>query len=94
MAETPSVDALIATAAAGWGYAESTHVDGWHLRAAEGFSRRLSSAARYVGASGSWPTTAATPGRIAKYRLARPTFMPMSQTTTGRTSVATSSIRW
>jgi ribosomal protein S18 acetylase RimI-like enzyme len=44
MAETPSVDALIATAAAGWGYAESTHVDGWHLRAAEGFTHRANSA--------------------------------------------------
>jgi ribosomal protein S18 acetylase RimI-like enzyme len=44
MAETPTVDALIATAAAGWGYAESDHVDGWHLRAAEGFTHRANSA--------------------------------------------------
>lgn len=44
MAETPTVDALIATAAAGWGYAESEYVDGWHLRAAEGFTHRANSA--------------------------------------------------
>lgn len=44
MAETPTVDALIATAAAGWGYAESDRVDGWHLRAAEGFTHRANSA--------------------------------------------------
>lgn len=44
MAEMPTADALIATAAAGWGYAESTHVDGWHLRAAEGFTHRANSA--------------------------------------------------
>ncbi|HZP54054.1 GNAT family N-acetyltransferase [Actinocrinis sp.] len=44
MAETPTADALIATAAAGWGYAESTQVDGWHLRAAEGFTHRANSA--------------------------------------------------
>lgn len=43
MAETPTADALIATAAAGWGYAESTQVDGWHLRAAEGFTHRANS---------------------------------------------------
>jgi len=43
MAETPTADALIATAAAGWGYAESTQVDGWHLRAADGFTHRANS---------------------------------------------------
>lgn len=43
MADTPSADALIATAAAGWGYAESEYVDGWHLRAAEGFTHRANS---------------------------------------------------
>lgn len=43
MAETPTADALIATAAAGWGYAESTQVDGWQLRAAAGFTRRANS---------------------------------------------------
>lgn len=43
MSETPTADALIATAAAGWGYAESTNVDGWHLRAADGFTHRANS---------------------------------------------------
>lgn len=43
MAETPTADALIATAAAGWGYAESAQVDGWHLRAADGFTHRANS---------------------------------------------------
>jgi GNAT superfamily N-acetyltransferase len=43
MAETPTADALLATAAAGWGYAESTRVDGWELRAADGFTHRANS---------------------------------------------------
>ena len=44
MAETPTADALLAIAAAGWGFAESTDVDGWHLRASEGFTHRANSA--------------------------------------------------
>lgn len=44
MAENPSADALFATAAAGWGYAQSSRVDGWHLRAAGGFTHRANSA--------------------------------------------------
>lgn len=44
MAETPTADALLAIAAAGWGFAESTHVDGWHLRASDGFTHRANSA--------------------------------------------------
>lgn len=44
MAETPTADALLAIASAGWGFAESTHVDGWHLRASDGFTHRANSA--------------------------------------------------
>lgn len=44
MAETPTADALLVIAAAGWGFAESTEVDGWHLRASEGFTHRANSA--------------------------------------------------
>ena len=44
MAEMPTADALLAIAAAGWGFAESTDVDGWHLRASEGFTHRANSA--------------------------------------------------
>jgi GNAT superfamily N-acetyltransferase len=44
MADTPTGDALLATAAGGWGYAESTWVDGWQLRAADGFTHRANSA--------------------------------------------------
>lgn len=44
MAETPTADTLLAIAAAGWGFAESTDVDGWHLRASEGFTHRANSA--------------------------------------------------
>lgn len=44
MAETPTADTLLAIAADGWGFAESTDVDGWHLRASEGFTHRANSA--------------------------------------------------
>src|ERR1700738_5621822 len=44
MADKPTGDALLATAAGGWGHAESTWVDGWHLRAADGFTHRANSA--------------------------------------------------
>lgn len=44
MAETPTADTLLAIAAAGWGFAESTEVDGWHLRASAGFTHRANSA--------------------------------------------------
>jgi ribosomal protein S18 acetylase RimI-like enzyme len=44
MADTPTGDTLLATAAGGWGYAESDRVDGWHLRAADGFTHRANSA--------------------------------------------------
>lgn len=44
MAETPTPDALLAIAAAGWGFAESTDVDGWHLRASGEFTHRANSA--------------------------------------------------
>lgn len=44
MAETPTADTLLAIAAAGWGFAESTDLDGWHLRASEGFTHRANSA--------------------------------------------------
>ena len=47
MAETPTADTLLAIAAAGWGFAESADVDGWHLRASDGFTHRANSA---------WPT--------------------------------------
>ncbi|HEV2343705.1 MAG TPA: GNAT family N-acetyltransferase [Actinocrinis sp.] len=52
MAETPTADALLAIASAGWGFAETTHVDGWHLRASDGFTHRANSA---------WPI-----GRLAR----------------------------
>jgi GNAT superfamily N-acetyltransferase len=44
MADTPTGDSLLATAAGGWGHAESTWVDGWHLRASDGFTHRANSA--------------------------------------------------
>ncbi|MGH6653970.1 MAG: GNAT family N-acetyltransferase [Actinocrinis sp.] len=44
MADNPTADALFATAAAGWGFAESSRVDGWRLRAAGGFTHRANSA--------------------------------------------------
>jgi ribosomal protein S18 acetylase RimI-like enzyme len=44
MADKPTAETLLATAAAGWGHAESTWVDGWHLRAADGFTHRANSA--------------------------------------------------
>lgn len=44
MAETPTADTLLAIAAAGWGFAESADVDGWHLRASDGFTHRANSA--------------------------------------------------
>lgn len=44
MSETPTADTLLAIAAAGWGFAESTEVDGWRLRASEGFTHRANSA--------------------------------------------------
>jgi N-acetylglutamate synthase len=44
MADKPTGDALLATAAGGWGYAESAWVDGWQLRAADGFTHRANSA--------------------------------------------------
>ncbi len=44
MAETPTADTLLAIASAGWGFAESTDVDGWHLRASDGFTHRANSA--------------------------------------------------
>jgi len=44
MPDTPTGEALLATAAGGWGYAESARVDGWHLRAADGFTHRANSA--------------------------------------------------
>ena len=44
MAESSTADALLAIAASGWGFAESTPVDGWHLRASDGFTHRANSA--------------------------------------------------
>ncbi|MBS2964340.1 GNAT family N-acetyltransferase [Actinocrinis puniceicyclus] len=74
MADTPTADALIATAAAGWGYAESARVDGWHLRAADGFTHRANSAwplgplarplPQAVAAVGEWYAQRALPALI------------------------------
>lgn len=44
MSEKPTADALLAITAAGWGFAESTDVDGWHLRSSDGFTHRANSA--------------------------------------------------
>jgi GNAT superfamily N-acetyltransferase len=44
MAEIPTSAELLAIAAAAWGYAETEQVDGWQLRAADGFTRRANSA--------------------------------------------------
>jgi hypothetical protein len=48
----------------------------------KGFSLKFLSAWRYVTSNGSYATTCLAP-RDAKYNEASPTFIPMSQTTTG-----------
>jgi N-acetylglutamate synthase len=42
IAMTP--DDLLSVASGGWGYVEAEWIDGWHLRAAEGFTHRANSA--------------------------------------------------
>jgi GNAT superfamily N-acetyltransferase len=50
IAMTP--DDLLSVASGGWGYVEAEWIDGWHLRAAEGFTHRANSA---------WPIPGPTP---------------------------------
>lgn len=44
MADTPTGEELLAIAAGGWGFTDSTWIDGWHLRAGGGFTHRANSA--------------------------------------------------